>query len=134
MKQNKYGVWMDKEYLRFKDPYKVYYMLYKDVIYKTVQHNEDKHIIINIDTMALYSISWDLYFCLEGFDTIEIARGNQQIYKNVFKINQLKQLGQDDIYNYDYLEQPRLIEYNKTNTKHYIKAGITAKIQYIQCC
>ena len=134
MKQNKNGVYMDKEYLKFKDPYKVYFMIYKDVIYKTVQHNEEKHIIINIDTMVLYSITWELYFSLEWFNTLDQARATKYIYKNVFKLNQLKHWGQDDIYNYDHIEQPRLMEHNKNNIKHYKKAGITANTNYIQCC
>jgi hypothetical protein len=135
MKQNKNYVNMDKEYFKFSMEDTDIYFLYKENIYKSIKYNEEKHIVLNVDTMALYSISWGLYWTLKHFRTLDETRNNKILYKNVFQTNQLKtNYGENDIYNYDFKEQPRQIIFNKTNMKHYKPLCISGQTQYITSC
>lgn len=124
MKQNEYGIVKDKEYYKFKEPKTPYYMLYKGSIYKTVKRNEEKHIVMNVETNVLFSITWGLYWMLTKFKTIKEVVEQQKQFKNVFQMNQLELLGQTDFHNFEYNEQPKPIEYNRATKKHYDTLGI----------
>jgi len=135
MRLNQYGQLIDKDYFKYDIEDEDIYILFKGTIYKSIKYNEEKHIILNVDTMALYSISWGLYCTLKHFKKMDEAIENKLLYNNVFQINQLKtNYGQNDIYNYDFPEQPKPINYNKTNMKHYRPLGISGQTQYIRSC
>jgi len=122
MKQDKDGVYISNEYLKFIHEEETIYLSIENIIYKSIKHNEIKHIILNIETNVLYSISWSLYWSLFQYSTKEDAKENKKTYSKFILIC-----------NYDKNEQPKQLEINKTNLKHYKMAGITTEINYIRC-
>lgn len=126
MKYNKYGIIMDKEYFKYNIEEENIYLLFKGVVYKCIKHNEEHHIILDVSTLMLYTISWGLCWALKHFETLEEANQNKLLYNNVFILGQIKiNYGETDIYNAELKEPIKQINVNKTNiNKHYKPLGI----------
>jgi hypothetical protein len=110
-----------------------HYVLYNGIIYKILKiiNKTAKIIIIDIETLLIYSITWELYGNLKWFRNLEEVEEAKNIHSNFFNINNLKyNYNSDDIFNFNFNENPRLITPNKTNLKYYSRQGLNAKTFY----
>ena len=109
------------------------YILYNGVIYKILKiiNKTARVIIINIETLLIYSITWQLYGNLKWFRNLEEIEEEKIIHQNYYNINNLLfNYNSDDIFNFNFNESPRLITPNKTNIKYYYRQGLTADTFY----